>query len=177
MSLRSLLVSAAIVSAVCISMAVATQEQKHRSTPDEASSGMKHDEMNKRGDHVMGFDHLKTTHHFRLLEHGGEIAVAANSARDTESRDQIRMHLAHIAKMFAEGNFNAPMLIHDQVPPGVANMKELTNRIEYKFEETDRGAVIHIVTTDADALKAIHEFRRFQIKKHETGDSKKVQRD
>ena len=29
---------------------------------------MAHDQMNKRGDHVMGFDHTKTTHQFLLQE-------------------------------------------------------------------------------------------------------------
>jgi hypothetical protein len=48
------------------------------------------------------------------------------------------MHLKHIAKMFAEGNFNAPMLIHDQTPPGVPVMQELKGEIEYKYEEIDR---------------------------------------
>jgi len=73
----------------------------------------------------MGFDHTKTTHHFLLRSDGGSIEVAANSPQDTESRDQIRMHLGHIAKMFAAGNFKAPMLIHDQVPPGVPVMEKL----------------------------------------------------
>ena len=36
------------------------------------------EEMNKRGDKVMGFDHLKTTHHFILASDGGVIQVEAN---------------------------------------------------------------------------------------------------
>ena len=128
------------------------------------------EQMNKRGDHVMGFDHTKTTHHFRLLSDGGSIDVAANSLQDTESRNQIRMHLGHIAKMFAGGNFNAPMLIHDQLPPGVPTMQKLKSDIQYKFEETDQGARIRISTNNSEALQAIHEFLRFQIKEHKTGD-------
>src|SRR6185312_1052358 len=72
----------------------------------------KHEQMNQRGDHVMGFDHTKTTHHFLLQELGGSIEVTANRSDDVESSEQIRMHLRHIARMFAEGNFKAPMLIH-----------------------------------------------------------------
>jgi len=127
--------------------------------------------MNERGDHVMGFDHTKTTHHFRLLANGGAIEVAANSGQDTESRDQIRMHLDHIAKMFAGGNFKAPMLIHDQVPPGVPTMQKLKSDIQYLFEETEQGARILISTESPDALHAIHDFLKFQIKEHKTGDS------
>ena len=129
------------------------------------------EEMNKRGDHVMGFDHTKTTHHFSLQESGGSIVVTANSADDVESSQQIRMHLKHIAMMFADGNFNAPILIRDQTPPGVPVMKELKGEIKYNFEEIDRGAAVRITTKNPIALKAIHDFLRFQIKEHKTGDS------
>src|ERR1044071_3480480 len=90
------------------------------------------EEMNKRGDHVMGFDHTKTTHHFSLQQSGGSIEVTANSSDDVESSQQIRMHLKHIAMMFAEGNFNAPMLIHDQTPPGVPVMQKTRSRMTSK---------------------------------------------
>jgi hypothetical protein len=129
------------------------------------------EQMNQRGDHVMGFDHTKTTHHFLLTESGGSIEVTANKSDDVESSDQIRMHLKHIAMMFGEGNFNAPMLIHDQTPPGVPVMQQLKSEIEYNYEEIDRGAAVRISTKNPTALKAIHDFLRFQIKEHKTGDS------
>ena len=128
------------------------------------------EQMNKRGDHVMGFDHMKATHHFLLQESGGSIEITANSADDVESTRQIRMHLKHIAMMFAEGNFDAPMLIHDQTPPGVPVLQELKGEIKYNFEEIDRGAAVRISTKNPTALKAIHDFLRFQIKEHKTGD-------
>ena len=129
------------------------------------------EQMNKRGDHVMGFDHMKTTHHFLLQAAGGSIEVTANNAGDVESSKQIRMHLKHIAMMFADGNFNTPMLIHEQTPPGVPVMQELKGEINYDFEEIDRGAAVRITTKNPNALKAVHEFLRFQIKEHKTGDS------
>lgn len=132
---------------------------------------MADEEMNKRGDHVMGFDHTKTTHHFLLGEWGGSIEVTANTSDDVESSAQIRMHLKHIAMMFAEGNFNAPILIHDQTPPGVPVMQELKGEIKYTFEDIDRGAAVRISTKNPTALKAIHDFLQFQIKEHKTGDS------
>jgi len=139
---------------------------------NDKMSDMPDEQMNKRGsDHVMGFDHTKTTHHFLLQEFGGSIEVTANSSDDLESSSQIRMHLKHIAKMFADGNFNAPMLIHDQTPPGVPVMQELKGEIKYDFEEIDRGAAVRISTKNPAALKAIHDFLRFQIKEHKTGDS------
>jgi len=130
-----------------------------------------HDQMNQRGDHVMGFDHTKTTHHFLLQQSGGSIEVTANNSDDVESSEQIRMHLKHIAQMFADGNFKAPMLIHDQTPPGVPVMQELKGEIKYDYEEIERGAAVRISTKNPKALKAIHDFLRFQIKEHKTGDT------
>ncbi len=131
--------------------------------------------MEKRGDHVMGFDHAKTTHHFILNKEGGIIQVEANDGNDAASRDKIRMHLSHIAEMFSEGNFRAPMLIHAQTPPGVNEMKAAKGKINYKFEETDKGGRVLIKTNDEKALNAVYEFLRFQIKEHRTGDPVEVQ--
>jgi len=76
--------------------------------------------------------------------------------------------------MFAAGNFSAPMLIHTQHPPGSEVMKHLRNVIEYGVESTEKGARIHIKTKDSEALCAIHEFLRFQISDHQTGDPVEV---
>jgi len=125
----------------------------------------------KRGDHVMGFSHEATTHHFRLFKDGGEIAVTANDPKDTASIDQIRTHLGHIAKMFSAGNFNAPMLIHDANPPGAATMARLKDQIRYQFSEMDRGARIRLITANSEATDAVHAFLLFQIVDHQTGDA------
>ena len=122
----------------------------------------------------MGFDHEKTTHHFRLTPSGGLIEVTANSESDTASRDAIRGHLAHIARMFAEGDFEAPMLIHDQIPPGVPTMKTKGKAIAWTYEDVPNGGEILIVTADAEARAAVYEFLRFQIEDHQTGDSTEV---
>jgi len=127
--------------------------------------------MMKRGDAGMGFAQEKTTHHFLLLKGGGTIQVSVNDPKDETSRDHIRMHLSHVAEMFSEGNFNIPMFIHDTTPPGVPVMKELHNEIHYHYQQTDTGGKIVIDTANPDALKAVHEFLRFQIDEHRTGDS------
>ena len=125
----------------------------------------------RRGDRVMGFSHDKTTHHFRLFSGGGAIEVTANDPKDTGSRDQIRMHLSHIARMFAAGDFDAPMLIHDRVPPGVPVLQRLKAEVAYRYEDIDRGGRVRIATRNAEALAAVHEFLKFQIAAHQTGDS------
>jgi hypothetical protein len=129
-----------------------------------------HAGVDARGDQAMGFDHDRTTHHFLLARDGGSIEIRANDGKDTESRDQIRLHLEHVAKMFAAGDFSAPMFIHDVVPPGVETMKRLKAEIRYTFGPVERGGRIRIATKNREAVAAIHDFLRLQIKDHRTGD-------
>jgi hypothetical protein len=131
-------------------------------------------DMNERGEQVMGFSQTRTTHRFVLSRDGGLIQVEANESGDTKSRDEIREHLAHIAKMFSDGDFNAPMLIHAQTPPGVPEMKRLKGKISYIFQQTNQGGQVRISTRDPQALAAVHDFLRFQIREHQTGDPLKV---
>jgi hypothetical protein len=134
--------------------------------------GQQHDQhdMAKRGDMVMGFSHEKTTHHFELNYDGGAIDVRANDVKDTESRDQIRSHFKHIAQMFADGNFSAPMLVHGTNVPGTATMSKLKDQLHWTLTDTTRGARLSVVADDKPALAAVHEFLRFQIQDHQTGD-------
>ena len=141
---------------------------------DASACAAHHAGVDARGDQVMGFDHAKTTHHFSLTADGGVIAVSANDTTDTESRDAIRSHLSHIARVFASGDFDAPMLIHDQVPPGVPVMKKKKSAIKYAYAETKTGAEVVISTNDPKALAAVHDFLQFQISDHRTGDSGEV---
>jgi hypothetical protein len=127
-----------------------------------------------RGDHAMGFSHETSTHHFRLLPDGGAIEVTANGPNDKVSRDEIRSHLSHIAQMFTNGNFQVPMLIHDTVPPGVPAMKSNRANITYVFEPILNGGRVRIKTSDAEALRAVHQSLTFQIDDHRTGDPRVV---
>jgi hypothetical protein len=128
----------------------------------------------ERGDHVMGFSHDTATHHFLLYPDGGAIDVQAKKPEDPATQEAIRSHFTHIVKMFAEGDFSAPMLIHSQNPPGTEAMKQLREQIQYKLENTASGARIRITTKNAEALQAVHTFLRFQIKDHQTSDSTEV---
>lgn len=158
----------AILAGGSVALAQSTGHSCH-DTGKKTDSGH-HAKVDERGDHVMGFDHSKTTHHFLLSASGGSIEVTANDPDDSESRDAIRAHLSHVAGMFAEGNFDAPILIHDRVPPGVSTMKQKKSAIEWKFEELPAGGAVRITTKDAEARAAIHDFLRFQIEDHRTGD-------
>jgi hypothetical protein len=130
--------------------------------------------MEHRGEDVMGFSQTKTTHHFLLAKDGGVIEVSAKDPKDTVSQAQIRMHLPRIATAFASGDFTDPMEVHEQTPPGVPTMKRLKAQIQYKFEEADAGGRVLIHSDNTKAIDAIHDFLRFQIREHHTGDSLKV---
>jgi hypothetical protein len=128
-------------------------------------------DVEKHGDEAMGFPHDKTSHHFRLYSDGGAIEVTVNDSKDSQNVQAIRSHLTHITTMFSNGEFSIPMFVHDQVPPGVPVMKEKRADISYSFDELPAGGRVRIKTASADALKAIHEFLRFQIADHHTGDT------
>jgi hypothetical protein len=123
-----------------------------------------------RAQHAMGFDQQRTTHHFLIERAGGTIEVTAKDSADVTSADQIRAHLRHIATAFANGDFSLPMFIHETDPPGVTVMKERREQMTFRFEETPRGGKVIIRTSDIRARDALHEFLRFQIREHRTGD-------
>jgi len=124
-----------------------------------------------RGAEATDFDQAKTTHHFKLLVEGGAVEITANDPSDVASRDAIRQHVAKIATMFGQGNFNIPMLVHGQKPPGVDTMTRLKSSLGYAAENLPNGGRVHITTANSEALNAVHDFLRFQIQEHKTGDS------
>jgi hypothetical protein len=133
-----------------------------------------HHDMENRGNQGMGFAQDKTTHHFLLRKDGGAIQVIANSDDDKASIEHIRMHLEHIRAAFQSGDFNIPGFVHDQTPPGVPVMIKLKDQIHYKYEEMAQGGRVVISTENAEALGAVHNFLRFQITEHKTGDALEV---
>ena len=130
--------------------------------------------LDERGAHAMGFDQAKTTHHFLLYRDGGAIDVSVKNPSDTTNRDAIRTHLPHLAMLFGQGSFELPHFIHATDVPGTATMKRLKDRIAYRYRHTPGGGRVDIVTSDPEALEAIHTFLRFQITDHKTGDSLEV---
>jgi hypothetical protein len=139
------------------------------------STPMDHEAMTERGGKGMGFSQAKTIHHFLLKSDGGVIAVSASDPKDSATRDQIRVHLSHIAHAFSQGDFNIPMFVHDQTPPGVAEMKRLQSAIHYRYSPSDGGGKLNLSSDSAEAVEAIHEFLKFQIHEHKTGDPIKVE--
>jgi len=123
------------------------------------------------GDEAMGFPHDKTTHHFRMTPDGGAVEVSVNDPNDKPNTEAIRAHLSHITMMFGDGDFSIPTFIHDGVPPGVTTMKLMKSAIHYTYEKMPSGGRIRIKSDDPIAVAAIHDFVRFQIREHQTGDA------
>ena len=130
-----------------------------------------HQAMQDRGAMAMGFDQDRTSHHFLLYQDGGAIDIVVKDAADAKDRDAIRAHLPHIAMMFGAGDFEVPMLVHDsKAVPGTPVLKQRKNKVTYRYAETPLGGRVDIVTTDPAALEALHQFLRYQIQEHRTGD-------
>jgi len=156
-----------------LSQAVPTSSSDHPCPMHASHMGgtdTHHAMVESHGDQAMGFPHDKTTHHFRLAEDGGAIEVTANDSRDAANIEAIRMHLAHIAEAFSQGDFTIPMFVHDSIPPGVTTMKLLKDKIRYFYQPVDSGGRVSLVTQDEVARAAVHDFLRFQITDHRTGD-------
>jgi hypothetical protein len=129
-----------------------------------------HAALDERGARGMGFSQSATAHHFLLKPDGGVIQVEVKDGSDASNRDLVREHLSHVARAFAEGDFKTPMLVHERVPPGADVMRRLKSEISYTYEETEAGGRVRISTRNAEALAAVHDFLRFQIEDHRTGD-------
>lgn len=122
-------------------------------------------------EHAMGFSQSASKHTFRLFSDGGVIEVRSSDAATLQA---IRQHLQMIAKDFAAGDFAKPLAVHDRLPDGSATMKELRGEIHYEFSEIESGGRVRITTKNPRALEAVHQFLRFQIREHKTGDSMEI---
>src|SRR4029453_2587218 len=137
------------------------------STPLTMSAHQHHASQDERGATTTGFDQRLTAHHFSLFTDGGTIDVSVNDPADTKNRAAIRSHLPHMARMFAAGDFEAPMLVHDSTSvTGTKVMTERKDMIRYRYVETPGGGRVNIVTADRQALDAVHAFLRYQITEH-----------
>lgn len=177
--------NARLVSVMLVAAALAVSRASNAQHPpmppgtthEEHLAQMKREaEAKKRANEAMGFDQDSTAHRFVLKADGGVIQVDVNNAVDHTNRALIRTHLQEIAREFADGVFEKPLMTHAEVPPGGEIMQRLKAAITYTFSETAQGASITIRTPNATALAAIHDFLRYQIKEHHTGDPLTVQR-
>jgi hypothetical protein len=158
--------------AAIVTLAALVVAQQH----DPAQHAAHQRDLNARGEQAMGFSQAVTTHHFILLSGGGYIQATANKKDDNKSVEGIRTHLFDIKKKFAAGDFSAPELTHAQVLPGTPKMQELRSDIAYSVELIEGGGRLKMTTRSKEGIAAIHEFLKFQIEEHATGDPTEVQK-
>jgi hypothetical protein len=169
-----------IAGAVSVTIALAllparatSSDQKMEDCPMHAQhqkSAQSDQHSHELADRGMGFSQEKTTHHFVLARDGGKIQVTANSATDRATIDQVQSHLSHIARAFRAGDFAIPMLVHGRSPDGVPTMQKLKSQISYAYEGRPDGAAVVIRSRNPEAVAAVQQFLRFQIREHRTGD-------
>jgi len=102
------------------------------------------------------------------------VDARVNDPADTETLNRIRHHLQQASEAFAHEDFSVPMATHGEVPDGRPEMLRLQGDLTYKYVETDRGAKVVIRAANPEALKAVHDFLRYQIREHNTGDPLEV---
>ena len=118
--------------------------------------------------------HDTTRHSFKLFADGGAIELRANDPADSESIEAVRTHLHEITAQFVAADFSTPAFVHGRPPAGVAAMERLHKDIAFQYQTVDRGGRIRMKTKNPDALAAIHDFLKFQVIEHRTGDTGKV---
>jgi hypothetical protein len=121
--------------------------------------------LQERGAEAMGVDQYTSSHVFEDLADGGRIVLQRDSV-DAEGTATIRAHMSDIAGRFADGDFTIPGMVHDQEVPGTAVMSARRAMITYVADTLPRGAQVRIITTDPEALKAVHAFLAFQRMDH-----------
>jgi hypothetical protein len=121
-----------------------------------------------RGQQAMGVDQYTSTHFFDALPDGGRIELQRD-VDDAAGIAHIRKHLEAIAQLFDAGDFSTPAFVHMQSVPGASVMTAKRDAITYAYRELPRGGEVRIVTQDAEALRAIHEFMSFQRQDHRAG--------
>jgi len=165
-----------ILAVASFTLATPALAQQHTAMPD----GMTHEQhmaqmekdaaMKEHGHEAMGFDQDTTSHHFLIEATGGAIAVNVNTPGDATGVRQIRAHLTEIAASFKAGDFSKPFMTHGEQPAGVVVLQRLKSDMTYTYADTSLGGIVRITTANAEALAALHEFLRYQITEHKTGD-------
>jgi hypothetical protein len=102
---------------------------------------------------------------FESLPDGGRIVLRRDTI-DAAGEATIRAHLNEIRERFAKGDFTLPGVVHAMKVPGTDVMAARKDRIRYVMEPLERGGQVRIITRDAEAVKAIHEFLAFQRVDH-----------
>lgn len=149
-------------------LAVACRSERRDSGRVAGDSGFAG--VQSRGQVAMGVNQYTSTHLFTPLPDGGRIELQRNGT-DSAGAEQIRRHMAMIARQFSAGDFQLPGFVHDRDVPGTSVMTAKRSAITYTVESLPRGAALRLTTADPSAVAAIHDFLAFQRQDHHAGAS------
>lgn len=124
----------------------------------------------QKGVTYMGVDQLTTTHEFEELADGGRIRLAGDPA-DSAATATIRNRVQQIAAALTAGDFDTPLLAHDDHVPGADLIASRHDRISYDVTEVPGGGEIRIRSADPMAQTALRAFLAFQREGHRTSHS------
>jgi hypothetical protein len=124
----------------------------------------------QKGTTYMGVDQLTTTHEFEELADGGRIRLAGNPA-DSAATATIRNRTLQLAAALRAGDFDTPLLTHNEHVPGADLLASRHDRITYDFSEVPGGGEIRITTADPMARIAVRGFLAFQREEHQASHS------
>jgi hypothetical protein len=174
-SLRTILVSFAIAGGVVAGPAAAQDPVRsdssghagagHDSHHAGAASDSAFAELQRRGAVVMGVDQYRSAHRFDALPDGGRIELQSLTG-DSADVAGIRQHFRDIEAAFGAGDFSKPFEVHAGPVPGTGLMKARKDRIRCLRRDLPSGAELHLITDDADLVRAIHAFLAFQRGDH-----------
>ncbi|MBA3671913.1 MAG: hypothetical protein H0W68_07810 [Gemmatimonadaceae bacterium] len=116
----------------------------------------------------MGVDQTTSVHRFDALPDGGRIELR-RAVKDAAGVAEVRRHLRSIATAFQSGDFTTPAFVHLKTVPGASVMKAWRSAITYRYRDLPNGGAVRIMTTDAAAVRAVHEFVAFQRAEHHSG--------
>jgi hypothetical protein len=134
---------------------------KQAETDDERFAGVQ-----ERGRAAMGVDQYTSSHVFEALPDGGRIELQRD-VPDSAGVATIRAHMEDIRAAFSQGDFRIPGFVHAMPNvPGTAVMAAKRDAIRYAVRPLPRGAELRLTTSDAEAVRAIHEFLEFQRMDH-----------
>lgn len=161
--MRSLALLASLLAPA--SILVAQQSDSTRPHADSAFQALQ-----ARGKTAMGVDQSTSAHRFESLPDGGRIELQ-REVDDSAGVSRIRRHLKEIVVAFTAGDFRLPAMVHAMKVPGTDIMAARRDAIRYEFHQLPRGGEVRILTSDPEAVRAVHEFLAFQRLDHRTGEA------
>lgn len=103
--------------------------------------------------------------------HKPEAAAAARPGDASHLMHTTVTHSVDHGAMHAGGGHTSVGPAAALFVPGAATMARLKSSLRYEYASSPLGASVSITAADAEALAAVHDFLRYQINEHRTGDN------